>query len=179
MSKRTLAVMVITGIFIAGFFSLQLFSYPGGAPAGKTGSPGDAKTCMACHKATLKAQEGMITSNATDNTYEPGKTYTMNASARGTASVKRIGFEISPQNQAGNLLGTLVLTNADETKLISKGKYITHTDKGSTAQGSKSWSFEWKAPQAGSGDVTFYGAFMVSEMSQLVFTSTLKLKEKK
>jgi hypothetical protein len=179
MNKKTAIVIFITVLFAAGFLSLQLFSYPGGAPAGKTGSPSDAKTCMACHNATLKTQDGMITSDAVSNFYEPGKTYTIKASAKGSSGVRRIGFEISPQNTSGKLVGTLVLTNTDETKLIGKGKYITHTDKGSTAQGSKDWTFSWKAPQAGSGDVTFYGAFMVSESSQLVFTSTLLLKEKK
>lgn len=179
MKKNSKIAISITVLFFAGVVSLQLFSYPGGAPAGKTGSPADAATCMACHDATLKTQEGMITSDAAGNVYEPEKTYTINAAAKGTAAVKRIGFEISPQNTSGLLMGTIIPTNTDETKLIAKGKYITHTDKGSTAKGSKSWSFNWKAPKAGSGTVTFYGAFMVSETSQLVYTSTLALKEKK
>ncbi|HNZ43269.1 MAG TPA: Reeler domain-containing protein [Bacteroidales bacterium] len=179
MRTKTIFLIVITTLFAVGFFSLQLFSYPGGAPAAKTGSPADAKTCMACHKATLKKQEGMITSDAENNMYEPGKTYTIQAAAKGSANTVRIGFEVSPQNAAGELLGTLILTNPDETKLIGKGKYITHTDQGSRAQGSKKWSFNWKAPAAGTGDVTFYGSFMVSESSQLVYTSTLTLKEKK
>ena len=178
MKKRSAIAIIITVLFITGIANLKLFSHSAGAPAGKTGSPSDAKTCMACHNATLKTQDGMITSNAAGNSYEPGKTYTITASAKGTAGVKRIGFEISPQNASGALMGTLILTNTDETKLIGKGKYITHTSKGSTAAGSKKWSFNWKAPQAGSGNVTFYGAFMVSETSQLVFTSTLTLKEK-
>jgi len=179
MRKKSTIAIFITVLFITGVVNLQLFSHSGGAPAGKTGSPSDAKTCMACHNATLKTQEGMITSDAVNNLYEPGKTYTIKASAKGTAGVKRIGFEISPQNPSGELTGTLIPTNTDETKLIGKGKYITHTDQGSTAKGSKNWSFNWKAPQAGSGTVNFYGAFMVSETSQLVFTSTLSLKEKK
>lgn len=179
MKKRSATAIFITVLFIAGVANLKLFSHSAGAPAGKTGSTSDAKTCMACHNATLKTQEGMITSDAAGNMYEPGKTYTINAAAKGTATVKRIGFEISPQNPSGLLMGTIIPTNTDETKLIGKGKYITHTDKGSTAKGSKNWSFNWKAPQAGSGTVTFYGAFMVSETSQLVYTSTLSLKEKK
>lgn len=179
MKKKSAIAIFITALFITGVVNLQLFSHSAGAPAGKTGSPSDAKTCLACHDATLKTQEGMITSDVVNNLYEPGKTYTIKASAKGTAGVKRIGFEISPQNLSGKLMGTLILTNADETKIIGKGKYITHTGKGSTAKGSKNWSFNWKAPQAGSGTVNFYGAFMVSETSQLVFTSTLSLKEKK
>ncbi|HNX07008.1 MAG TPA: hypothetical protein PKL96_05445 [Bacteroidales bacterium] len=179
MKTRTILLTFVTVVFAGMFFSVQLFSYPGGAPAAKTGSPSDVKTCMACHKATLKTQEGMITCDAANNMYEPGKTYTMEAAAKGSANTVRIGFEVSPQNAAGKLLGTMFLTNPDETKLIGKGKYITHTDQGSRAQGSKKWSFKWKAPAAGTGDVTFYGSFMVSESSQMVYTSTLTLKEKK
>ncbi len=180
MNKKSAFIILITILFLAGFVSLQLFSFPGGAPAGKSGSPSDGNTCISCHKATLKTQEGLITSNATNNLYEPGKKYTIRASAKGTAGVKRIGFEISPQNSMGTLLGTMILSDSDRTRLISKGKYITHTDQGSQAKdGANSWSFEWQAPKAGTGDVTFYGSFMVSESSQIVFTSTLTLKEKK
>lgn len=179
MKRKSAIVIFITVLFVTGVVSLQLFSHSGGSPAGKTGSPADAKTCMACHDATLKTQEGMITCNAADNFYEPGKIYIIKASAKGTAGVKRIGFEISPQSPSGVLMGTLILANTDETQLTGKGKYITHTDQGSTAKGSKTWLFNWKAPQAGSGTVNFYGAFMISETSQLVFTSTLTLQEKK
>jgi len=179
MRTKTTVLVFITTLFVVGFFSLQLFSYPGGAPAAKTGSPADVKTCMACHNATLKKQEGMITSDAVSNVYEPGKTYTIKATVSGSAGVQRIGFEVSPQNVSGTLMGKLILTDSDRTKLIGKGKYITHSEKGSRAEGSNSWSFKWQAPAAGSGDVTFYGAFMVSEASQVVFTSTLALKEKK
>lgn len=180
MTKKSLIAIFITLVFAVGFLSIQLFSYPGGAPAAKTGSPADVKTCLACHSATLKTKEGMITSNATDNKYVPGEVYTITATASGSAGTSRIGFEISPQNPSGKLLGELILTNSNETKLLSKGKYITHTNQGSLASGGKkSWSFKWKAPAAGTGDVTLYGCFLVSESSQLVFTSQLVLKEKK
>ncbi len=156
-----------------------VMSYPGGAPAAKTGSPADVALCTSCHNATVKTQPGMITSNATGNEYVPGKTYTISATASGSASVKRIGFEVSPQNKTGKLLGKLIITNSVDTKFSgTEEKYITHTNKGSQVNGKKTWSFNWVAPAKGTGTVTFYGAFMVSEKAQIVYKSTLELKEK-
>lgn len=178
MIKKSMALFSALLILIVAGFSTRLFSFPGGAPAARTGSPADVKTCTACHSATVIKKEGMITTNAADNFYVPGQSYTITASASGTSNAKKIGFEVSPQSATGALMGQMSLINKEETQLVGKGKYITHTAKGCQASGSKSWSFKWVAPAAGSGDVTFYGAFLISDLAQLVFTSSLTLKEK-
>lgn len=179
MKSQILNLKSIVLVLGFSFIATLVLSFPTGAPAGKTGSPADVAVCNACHSATVKSQPGMITSNAVGGEYIPGKTYTITASASGSASVKRIGFEISPQDKQGKLLGKMVITNSDETKFVGdNNKYITHTDKGSKASGKKTWSFNWIAPAKGTGTVVFYAAFMVSEKSQLVYKSTLELKEK-
>ncbi len=115
-----------------------------------------------------------------NNVYTPGQTYTLTAKMSGVETVKRIGFEVSPQNAAGKILGTMALTDAVKTQLLDKGKYLTHTNKGSLVTGGMgSWTFKWTAPAAGSGDVTFYGSFLVGSKPQVVYTTTLVLKEKK
>jgi len=177
MSKK---IYFITILAVAVISLSMIIPYPKGAPAGNTGSPADGNTCASCHKVTQKEKVGMIKINAPDNEYIPGKTYTITASASGSSYVKRIGFEISPQSKEGKLLGKLIVTNASETKLIgADDKYITHTSAGSQANGSKIWQFNWEAPPKGTGNVIFYGAFMVSEKNQIVYTSTLGLTEKK
>src|SRR5204863_8988529 len=92
------------------------------------------------------------------------------------------GFEISPQSITGTLLGTLMITNTTETQLVGANKYVTHKLAGTTGAGSKTWNFNWTAPVAGTGNVTFYGAFNVANNSgnssgDTIYKSTLVVSE--
>lgn len=144
---------IITGALFVVFFSSFVAFYPNGAPAAKTGSPGDGSDCTECHGGTASTVSGWITSNIPASGYTPGQTYTITASNQITGSGK-FGFEVSPQNAAGTLLGTL--TAGAGNQLVGSGKYVTHTNANNTTS---SWTFSWTAPAAGTGTVTFYGAF--------------------
>jgi hypothetical protein len=128
---------------------------PGGAPAKNTGSPGDGQNCTHCHGGSATTVQGWITSDIGAEGYTPGQTYTITATATGSG---RKGFEVSPQDLTGNLLGTL--TAGSGNKLTGSGKYVTQSSA-STAN-PKAWVFQWTAPAAGTGDVTFYGAFAIT-----------------
>ena len=158
-----------------------------GAPAGRTGSPGDGGlTCAisGCHLPgpTPATMAGWITSNIPGTGYVPGSTYTITATATRPGHVE-FGFEISPQNNAGTLLGTLVVTNSTETQLVGANKYITHKLAGTSGpSGTKTWNFNWTAPVAGTGTVTFYGAFNVTNSNNnssgdTIYKSTLVVSE--
>jgi hypothetical protein len=127
--------------------------YPSGAPAAKTGLPGDGASCTQCHGGTATITAGLITSNIPAGGYIPGQTYQITASNTLTGSGK-YGFEVSPQNSAGIQLGTLVAGTG--SKLVSGSKYITQSTSSSSTN---TWTFGWVAPMAGTGAVTFYGAF--------------------
>lgn len=159
----------------------------GGAPAGRTGSPGDGGlTCAisGCHLPgpAPSVMAGWITSNIPASGYVPGSTYTITATATRPGHVE-FGFEISPQNAVGTLLGTLVVTNITEMQLVGANKYITHKLAGTSGPtGSKTWNFNWIAPAAGTGNVTFYGAFNVTNNNNAstgdtIYTSTLVVSE--
>jgi len=155
---------ILSGLIVAGIFlDLNYQTATGnssGAPSGNTGSPGDGgNTCArsGCHSGgpAVGAQVASITSNIPANGYVPGETYEMTATMS-NGGVK-FGFSVSPQDVQGNLLGTLVATSA--TAINGSGKYITHTPSSNSGSGTKSWTFGWIAPAAGTGAVTFYGAF--------------------
>ena len=152
---------IIFAIFCAiAIFSLTVAqSYDYGAPAGYTGSPHDGKSCVSCHTGSpVTAVSGWITSNIPPTGYTPDSIYTITATAT-LNGINTFGFEVSPQDSAsGTILGTLVVTNSAQTALAGSG-YITQTLSGISGTGSKSWSFNWVAPHAGNGTVTFYGAF--------------------
>ncbi len=184
MKKKIIFFVFVTVLVTALTHSFNnATSNASGAPAAKTGSPGDGSTCKDCHSgSSVTAQTGWITSDIPSSGYVPGSTYTITATAT-VSNITKFGFEISPQNSSGTVLGTMMCTNSTETKLISTNKYITHKSAGTTAtNGSKTWSFSWTAPTKGSGDVTFYGAFLAAnangdDSGDKVHTSTLTVSE--
>ena len=172
---------VITAIviFIFGMALIpqsDLHANSTGAPAQRTGSPGDTKSCTTCHTGIAQNVSGIITINVPLNGYIPGSTYIIEAVCV-DATKNRFGFEISPQNVSGAKLGVLTITDATRTKLVGSGKYITHTAAGTTGQGMISWSFNWTAPPAGTGDVTFYGAFNYTNHNNAASGDLIKLSE--
>lgn len=141
---------------------------PTGAPAGHTGSPGDAKNCTVCHGGTATPVTGILSSNVPPTGYLAGETYTFTVTLSGSG---RKGFQASPQNPAGGLLGTL--TPGTGNQVVGFGKYITHTSASNSA--TATWNFQWTAPATpGTGDVTMYIAGVISQpnvrLSSLLLT---------
>ncbi len=171
MKKAIYSLLALAVLSISISALNTAISNPTGAPAGKTGSPGDGgATCQSsgCHTGTPTVVAGIISSNVPSNGYTPGTTYTITVTTTGSGNK---GLEVSPQDLSGNLLGTMIAGTG--TKLLGGGKYLTHTTPktGSSA----TWTFQWIAPAAGTGDVTFYGAFAVTDKATK--KSTLLIKE--
>ncbi|MEI6455193.1 MAG: choice-of-anchor V domain-containing protein [bacterium] len=158
-----LLILLLTG------FSGNDLKYPQGSPAGYTGSPSDGKDCTDCHNGTATSVSGWITSDVPADGYTPGVTYNITVTVSGTGSK---GFEVSPQATDGTLLGTLIAGTG--SKLVGNGKYITQTS--SSSANPKTWTFKWQAPIAGTGSVTFYGAFTINK--PVTKLSTLVVAEK-
>lgn len=179
-------LVTLISIFIGSIYN-NGHSNSSGAPNGFTGSPGDAgNTCAVsgCHSGfAVGTKTNVFTSNIPSDGYVPGTTYTITATVRSSPSRNTFGFQISPQTNAGALVGTLINTSA-ATKLTGAGKYLTHTSSGTTGSGGvKSWSFNWVAPAAGTGNVTFYGAFNHANgnggtSGDSIFKSTYVISEK-
>ncbi|HOP14851.1 MAG TPA: T9SS type A sorting domain-containing protein, partial [Lentimicrobium sp.] len=116
----------------------------------------DGKNCTQCHGGTASQATGWITSDIPAEGYVPGETYTINVSVTGTGDK---GFEISPQDLSGGLLGTLA--DGPDVHLVAGNTAVTQ-DNASSANPAE-WQFEWTAPSAGTGTVVFYGAFTVNK----------------
>ena len=174
-------VLAVGTICISDLLS-PAHSNAGGAPIGKTGSPGDGSNCTGCHSGVATTSAGLITSNVPVTGYIPGNTYTITATIA-VAGIKKYGFEISPQGTTATQKGTLVVTNATETKLVgTTAKYITHKSTGTAGTGSKTWTFDWIAPAAGSGNAILYGAFNAANgngtnSGDQIFLSSLLIQE--
>ncbi len=138
---------------------LLLYSYTGGSPGGKTGSPGDGDaTCTQCHSGTAQPQGGLISTTVPFSGYEPGETYTITVSAN-MSGISKYGFELTAESDGGVKQGAFIITDPARIKKVNGGASVTHTSGGTVASGNNiSWSVDWTAPAAGTGQITFYTA---------------------
>ncbi len=153
----TFSVFLLAIILLTSQFKSK---YESGPPAGVSGSPGDAASCTACHGGSAPNTPNLITSDIPVTGYVPGATYNMTATVS-HATFNKFGFQVSPQNTSGQQKGTLIVTDATRTQLTGGTKYILHQAAGTAGtSNAATWTFQWKAPVSGSGNVTFYGAFL-------------------
>ena len=166
LKKFTLSLVIISAaviVYDANYNNAH--TYSSGAPAGRTGSPGDNTTCnTSCHSGEAPTDHvADISSDVPVGGYIPGNTYTITATAI-KAGITTIGFQISPQDLSGNKLGEFVSSLPTGTQFANpntggENKYVTHTLSGTACSGTNTWSVQWTAPAQGTGTVTFYGAF--------------------
>jgi hypothetical protein len=163
-----IAIILVSSKLNEGTYSV--YANSNASPGAKTNSPGDGNSCVQCHSGTLNPGSAAvsISSAGLTNGYTPGQTYTITAGISGTSS-SRIGFEVTAERDLNNAkIGTIVITDATRTIATNAGNAITHnSNTGSTTPtvGANAWTFDWTAPTAGTGDVTFYGAFNATNSS--------------
>jgi len=180
--KKTILILftLFASIIVLESFDTLKLNKKNGSEPGYTGSPGDTlKNCTVCHGGVALPVNGWITSNIPKEGYTPGETYTITAT-NSEFGATRFGFEISPQNLKGDILGTLVITDTTTTQLVGNEKYITYKSAGVDGQDYKTWVFNWIAPQSATEDVVFYGAFNANfngtKVGDHTYLSTLKVK---
>lgn len=150
------SVILITGVFTLLFFN----SNKGGAPDGRSSSPGDGgSTCTACHGGSALNMASLITTDIPVTGYVPGQTY--NITISGDDGRTRYGFQMASEMAGGAKVGSFTPTT--ETNLLSSGN-ITHDNTSIDFTGTVgSWVVQWTAPSAGTGDVTFYSSFLAAD----------------
>ena len=160
--KKYLLLFPITIAIAIFFYPTTSISNAGGSPGGKTGSPNDgAASCTGCHYAGT-GTGATITTNIPTNGYIPNQVYTITADII-HSGINKFGFEITSEKNSGNTkTGSFLLTNSAEMKFANNNTAITHKSGGTSGSNSRSWSMDWEAPNTGTGDVTFYGAFITA-----------------
>lgn len=148
-------------LFLVGLLVyLALLGNRSGAPAGRTGAPGES-TCgtSSCHNVTDNAGSATIglSFGAGAMTYTPGETHTIAISIDGAQNTGRNGFEIVALDAQDANVGTWVLSGDDKrTRSANNRDYVTQTNNGS---GQSAWEIDWTAPETDAGKVTFYLAY--------------------
>ncbi len=146
-------------LLIFMFPVIALMSYSGGAPSGRTGSPGDnGHTCTDCHSFSGTAPTPSINlTGFPSNNYQAGQTYTLHLEVTGVSNPKT-GFEMTVENSNHQKQGTFAASDSN-TQPIQGGNYITHTSQGNAHH---TWDFQWTAPAASQGDLTVYYAVNIA-----------------
>ena len=154
-------LIIISATFIGAilFYPTASNSNSFGSPGGKTGSPADIGNCTGCHSSAVQGQGAQITTNIPSAGYIPGDTYTITATIfLGLGGTDPKGFEVTCEENTNNTkTGSFGLIDAVTTQFTNNNNAVTHTASGNNLS---SWSFNWVAPPAGTGDITFYGAFI-------------------
>ena len=171
MLKTAIAAALAAGIWVVGAYG---HSY--GPDPRYTGAPGDdSNACTACHTGTLNSGKGSV-----KILFPGGNTYTPGAKHHITVQVsdpdqKRWGFQLTARlnsdlanGQAGDLNPSDSLTqvlcdgagNPKPCPSPTTVQFIEHTVDGTRngTSGGVSFEFDWTAPPAGAGSVTFYAA---------------------
>lgn len=158
--------------------------------SGRTGSPGET-TCISCHgDFTANTGGGSITITNVGMTnwqYTPGQTYPITVTvARTGSSIFGLGLECLTSTNAN--AGTLAITNTASTQIKTATvsgvvrNNVVHTLNGGLTANTKSFTFNWTAPAAGTGTVTFYFAGIAgnndgSETGDYVYNSSKTVTE--
>lgn len=127
----------------------------------RTGAPGSSANCSACHNSGISfstVPSIVVTENSNIITaYEPLKKYTVTVDIQSSGNIAH-GFQITGLLD-DNTFGGLVESVNDGQKIVLNDKWYFENSKNETGG---SYSMNWIAPPAGSGNVTFYGSALAT-----------------
>jgi uncharacterized protein (TIGR02145 family) len=144
----------------------QAHSNASGAPEGHTGSPGDdGSTCNSCHSGPSPSSldtYAISFDEGGDTEVYPNTLHEVQISLYSPGASK-FGFQMRAEDNAGNSVGQIILTEPLSTQL--DGEYLTHTSSGTQFTDNAIWTCSWLSPIDFVGEVTFYTAGLMTNNS--------------
>jgi len=165
--------ILVAGVLVLGALGVwaMAMAFSFAPPVSKTNAPGE-NFCSDCHTGGVNLAGGSLDIQNVPANYTPGQTYAITVQLQRTGQ-QRWGFELVPlrdslttQVFAGQLTTTSATTILQSGVVAGRTRfYVGHFSGGAldgtffgTVNGPVSWTFDWKAPSAGAGTVTFYCA---------------------
>lgn len=154
-----------------------------GAPAGRTGAPGEPSCATAiCHN-------GAALDGTTENTlvllsgasvvtdYLPGQSYNVTVAMASNPTKK--GFQATALDGSNNMAGTFTGQTIGGTAINSSAgrQYANHTATSNEAAENSLWIWTWTAPATDVGPVTFYVATNKTNNSSTAAGDAIYLSE--
>ena len=161
--------ILILGIFTAVFFTVgnnKAHTNGSGAPEGNVGSL--TSSCGGyCHgNGSVPITDQSLTMSVSYFEEEGNYTIWVNAQGSEPQQYQKVGFQACIENTQGDIIGDLVVTDSDYTKIVGQD-YITHTSAGTASSpfvfGShQAWEFKWVPPAEFQGEAILYVASIFS-----------------
>lgn len=168
-------------LLLGGVYSA--LTYSSNPPLSHTGAPGESN-CSSCHGGFAvnsgPATRVLLLDGIVPTSYTPGQTYNVSLTVNRATRVK-YGFQLKVEDSGGGDAGTLISTT-NRTDLASGYLFQTWNGNTSTTSGTITWNFQWTAPAAGTGQVTFYYCSNAannngSSSGDEIYTNSLTLNE--
>ncbi len=142
----------------------------GGAPAFRTGAPGELTCADArCHVSNLVNTGDGSVSIEGPSSYLGGVPVNMIVRATRPGAA-RFGFEITVQDANGSMAGAWEVTaGTNFAEFGNAPAYLTHAPFAPRATDTYSWAIKWIPPAANGGDVIFYAAVNTANGDTLQF----------
>jgi len=166
---------IVYCVFAIAFTSTLAETLSNSAPASSSGAPGEVDcTTSGCHESfALNSGQGTaaISIENGSTSYIPSKTYNIIVETS-FPNLNRFGFQlVAIKDEDSSNVGTLSCTEQSRTQIIkgvdklASRNYMTYTFDGSTAlsKGNNKWQFNWTAPAADEGKITFYLATIAAD----------------
>jgi len=128
-------------------------TYSTNPPDGNTGAPGQTN-CTQCHNGNALMGSD-ITHDIPSAGYNAGQSYSITVTSTQSGGTT-FGFQITSFDAGNNQVGTFLDNN--NIGISGNGAYAEHVGSNTSGTDSKTWTFDWVAPAAGTGDVTFYSS---------------------
>lgn len=164
--KTTLILFTIAALVGLSAWNNPAYTYREGPQPALSGAPGEG-TCTSCHFSGTAGTTASISTDVDSLGYIPGKIYNITATVS-NPNVNTFGFEISAKAKIGSQRGTLINKNT-QTQIAgtwyggADANYISQTSGGTAGTShSKTWTFQWTAPVAGTADVGIYASFLAA-----------------
>lgn len=182
MTRRMPFVLTAFALFAGAALAMAATHYSGGPLPSKTGAPADAghpgePDCTECHITVdgegmpidnLDVAGGHVSVLDLPAYYAPGRTYTLRVElacdSSAVAILPRWGFQLTALDATGATAGTFGVRDADTVQVVHSGAgpwadrwYVEHGPYGNRDgdPGPVQWSFDWTAPAAPVGTITF------------------------
>lgn len=144
--------------FFAGTFA---YANSAGPQAGLAGAPGEAD-CTSCHGGASGSGKLTIALSAGGTSYTGGQVVKVKVTLEDPTAI-RWGFQLTARKTGATGESAGKLASADnntQVETVGGADFISHTTPGTqrNTRTSASWEFDWTAPAAGSGGVSFYAA---------------------
>ena len=124
------------------------------------------QTCLACHSNSTGFSSGSVTIVGAPDQYNLNRLYTIAVIVQDSVQAGG-GFELSAESGTGAALGSLLLSDAVNTRYADNNPaFVTHTATG-VSNGVSGWAghgnsvtytMQWRAPATDAGAVTFFTA---------------------